>query len=229
VFQVLACTNPPSAVERLVISTTGKYVALICQNSIWIVEMPSGVKRQSSIWARGEGEEKEKGTPPTKQMKPIKIDCRSYPLGERYFVTAGDTAGVILQARWHPSSEADIHLVVLTKDSCLRIFNVLDPESAEQVIQLISQPITLQSANEFTFFERSKSYALDDSDNVVDFDFGPKCPVPKYHGFSLTADLSLVDQVFILKENGDVHCLYPRLHEDSRLIVCYILYQCCLF
>jgi nuclear pore complex protein Nup88 len=213
---VLACTNPPSAVERLVISTTGKYVALICQNSIWIVEMPSGVKRQSSIWARGEGEEKEKGTPPTKQMKPIKIDCRSYPLGERYFVTAGDTAGVILQARWHPSSEADIHLVVLTKDSCLRIFNVLDPESAEQVIQLISQPITLQSANEFTFFERSKSYALDDSDNVVDFDFGPKCPVPKYHGFSLTADLSLVDQVFILKENGDVHCLYPRLHEDSR-------------
>ena len=46
---------------------------------------------------------------------------RSYPLGERYFATAaGADVGLILQARWHPSSEADIHLVVLTKDSYLR-------------------------------------------------------------------------------------------------------------
>ena len=100
-----------------------------------------------------------------------------------------------------------------------RIFNVLDPEAAEQVIPLVSQPTALQSTNELTFLGHSKSYALDDSDNVVDFDFGPKCPVPKYHGFSLTTESSLVDQVFILKENGDVHCIYPRLHEDSRLIM----------
>lgn len=95
-----------------------------------------------------------------------------------------------------------------------RIFNVLEPEAAEQTISLRNQPTALQSAVDLTIAAHSKAaYRLDDTDNVVDFDFGPERVVSK-HYHSVTSESAFVHQLFILKENGDVQCLYPRLYQE---------------
>ena len=89
----------------------------------------------------------------------------------------------------------------------------MNPSSPEQRIPLGYEESTLSTSSSLVW---KASYALPDSDdNVIDFDFGLVENVPIYSGFMKTSEMEPIHSLFILKENGDVHVMYPRLNHAA--------------
>ncbi|EIE79701.1 hypothetical protein RO3G_04406 [Rhizopus delemar RA 99-880] len=77
------------------------------------------------------------------------IDCRTLDVGRKYY-----SKSEILKVDWHPLSESKGHLVVLSSDSILRIFNVgVDIEEPEQSFDLspVESKSGLKSHRGFSF------------------------------------------------------------------------------
>ncbi|KAG0769289.1 hypothetical protein G6F33_003810 [Rhizopus arrhizus] len=64
------------------------------------------------------------------------IDCRTLTIGRKYY---GSDKGQLLQVKWHPLSETRTHLVALSSDNTLRMFDIStdidDPEQSFDLFQ----------------------------------------------------------------------------------------------
>jgi nuclear pore complex protein Nup88 len=94
----------------------------------------------------------------------------------------------IMHMEWHPDSEH--HIVLLTSDHCLRIYNLEDPNFAEQTFELRSQKLT---------------FNIDDDD---DDDVGWNDPMPVSFAFGRGSGWSRIS-IIILMSNGDLRMLSP--------------------
>merc|ERR1719225_253454 len=94
------------------------------------------------------------------------VVVHSVPIAERYFMC--HPRAVLQQASWHPGSPFDGHLMTLTSDNTLRIFNLdVEQESAEETIRLSEGSIS----NLFGKSALSVKGSL--GETAVGFDFAP--------------------------------------------------------
>ncbi|XP_017770367.1 PREDICTED: nuclear pore complex protein Nup88 [Nicrophorus vespilloides] len=93
------------------------------------------------------------------------IYCRTYSLQER--ALAFSTRVEVRQARFHPGSPQDSHLVFLTSDNIIRIYNIQAKEATcEGVFGVGVKPTASISSSKYSMLETL-------GETAVDFDFGP--------------------------------------------------------
>eukprot|EP00051_Salpingoeca_urceolata_P006407 m.84762 g.84762 ORF g.84762 m.84762 type:complete len:698 (+) comp14818_c1_seq1:161-2254(+) len=156
-LQILRCDRPPpSAVSSIHINCSGTHLALVGPHSVCTMAIP---EQKGSRGAFGDGGPE--------------IVCQSVVVGDFYHSSR------ILEMKWHPLSSN--HLVVLTQDGVLRMYNLDAPNTPELAIRVCSD----QSAYQATL----GNYA-------VSFDFGPRS------GWDWFA-------VYVLLDSGDVTVICP--------------------
>ncbi|CAH1800974.1 unnamed protein product [Owenia fusiformis] len=181
-FQTLICNNAPVFnVSSLLFNQTGHQVALVGSCGISVVQLP----RHCGKHAEFEG-----GKP--------KISCKTIPVAERFFLTNDRVR--VLHAAWHPGSETGQHLVVLTSDDTIRIYNINEPQHADQTFHLSDLPLNVTTA-----VSRSVFAEVSMGEIAVSFDFGPPHDI-KLSSLS-KAKTEIAWPIYILKGNGDVYSL----------------------
>ncbi|XP_078598858.1 nucleoporin 88-like [Branchiostoma floridae x Branchiostoma japonicum] len=195
-FQTLLCTDPPlSDVHHVKFSLTGNHVALWGPGGVSIMEVP----RRWGKHAEFEGGKD-------------KVNCRSYPVAERLFATQSSLQ--LLQIDWHPGSPSDTHLVILTSDNVLRIYDIEKPDSPYQSFQLgeYADSFSLHSTSSATF-----NQAL--GETAVSFTFAPPVDVPVQEKMKWKSDQAKKTEtmypVFVLRGNEDVYYLLTSLEQKS--------------
>ncbi|KAF8929829.1 hypothetical protein BGZ47_000863 [Haplosporangium gracile] len=109
--KVLKVQDVDFDIRRLVLNQDGKLLAIVGDEKIVIAATPSKSSKQDS--------------------KPV-IRCKSFVLGEFYHINKGESK--VVKALWHPLSKGFTHLVVLTHDGLLRMYDVaVDIDEPEQV------------------------------------------------------------------------------------------------
>lgn len=126
-------------------------------------------------------------------QKTLRVPCKN--LGERLFL--GEQL-VLRQAKWHPGSPSDSHLLVLTSDECLRLFNASTGE-------VLWKCHLSQKVNRITHPSIPTKVTL--GDTPVDFDIGP----PPFE----ENPQKISWPILILWGNGDIYCVESTI-EDSR-------------
>lgn len=126
-------------------------------------------------------------------QKKLRVPCRN--IGERLFLGEQLT---LRQAKWHPGSPTDSHLLVLTSDECLRLYNTSSGD-------LLWKCILSQKTNRTLHPKIPSKVSL--GDTPVDFDVGPTV----IEGNLLTT----VWPTYVLWGNGDIYCVESSI-EDSR-------------
>ncbi|XP_077995734.1 nucleoporin 88-like isoform X1 [Glandiceps talaboti] len=188
VYQTLFSTNPPRfQVNRIKINLTGSHVALIGNHGVSVLELP----RRWGKYADFEG-----GKP--------RITCRTVTIAERFFISHSSTC--VLQASWYPGSETDTHLIVLTSDNVLRVYETSDPQNVCQVYSL------------------GESHTASEYDEVlgeiaVSFDFGQPIEIQSKSESrrEKTEDPALIYPVYILRGNGDIYYLPVVVSDQSTV------------
>ncbi|XP_022109668.1 nuclear pore complex protein Nup88-like isoform X2 [Acanthaster planci] len=188
-FQKLLCTNTPRFdIEHIELSTTGRHVLLWGTKGASVMTLP----RRHGQFGQFEGGKEQ-------------INCRTVILAERFFMSSGTLR--LLQAAWYPGSDSDIHVVLLTSDNTLRVYDVTSPHKPIQCHRLGEYSTSYSlSANRSTF-----EVAL--GDIAVAFDFGPVMEEPTKIERRSNAPPPLLYPVYILKGNGDVFLLKTSLSE----------------
>ncbi|RWS17522.1 nuclear pore complex protein Nup88-like protein [Dinothrombium tinctorium] len=180
----LALTNAPLFdVQSLLESSSARYLALVGARGINVVQLPHKWGRNNLY---------EAGKSP--------ILCRFFVCNQKI---------LLLDVCWHPASEDEKHIVLLTNDNCLRIYDINEPHIAYQEIKLIE---TIDSIGKNVF----SAFASSLGETAVSFDFG--LPLPKNNYKSNEDDLSLevtrndcLWPIYVLKGNGDVLVVYTHL------------------
>ena len=193
-INVIVPSSPPLfEVDNLLITASGRYCILSGLRGVKVVELPRN-------W--------------TMHCDKETITCKSWTLAERLFVC--NKRLNLVDIAWHPGSESDKHVVLLTNDNYLRIFDVTDSQV----------PLVYVKLNDGGDGSRS-SFACPLGDSVLSFDFGP--PVAKMS--SISQDESISDQlpkqncywpIYMLCGNGDVllfnHMLSKNECIQSKLV-----------
>ncbi|KAK7873136.1 hypothetical protein R5R35_006360 [Gryllus longicercus] len=202
-YQTLLPSDPPSfAVEALRVNETGTQLALSGPRGAAVLELP---RRWGPAGAFFGGKDV--------------VPCRCRTLDERFFV-CNPYVGV-MRTRWHPGSETDSTLVVLTSENTLRVYETLGGAvSLQRVWALGPTPHgSLSSAPRVPFL-------VGLGDTAVDFDFTPAELVPltpqeeRAEG-SIAGSNSTAIQwpMLVLHGNGDVSKVVGSLKDDSACVV----------
>ncbi|KAI1293814.1 Nuclear pore complex protein Nup88 [Halotydeus destructor] len=185
-IQVLVLTNAPVFdVDCLLVSHLGRYLALYGTRGLNVIELPRKWGPNSAFEGGKES-----------------ILCRTWTLCERLFVC--NQAIALLEVCWHPASELDQHIVLLTSDNSIRIFDVTDTEAPLIHARLAE----VSPAANF-----SLAFASSLGESGVSFDFGP----PIAHGVPEMADTELYRKedciwpIYVLRGNGDVVVFYHTM------------------
>ncbi|XP_070572086.1 nucleoporin 88-like [Ptychodera flava] len=191
--QTLLCNNPPLfKVNRIEINSTGCQIALVGDHGVSVLELP----QRWGKYADFEGGKK-------------RISCRTTTVAERFFTTHQSVC--LLQASWHPGSKTDSHLIVLTSDNLLRVYDINDAQNIYQIYPLGETP---SNSCLLSTFEEVLG------DIAVSFDFGEPIEAPPANLESTRLNLkdqqsSDVYPVYILRGNGDVYYLTLSVEEQS--------------
>ncbi|XP_029194340.1 nucleoporin 88-like isoform X3 [Acropora millepora] len=204
-FQTFVFTDGPlHDVDSLLFSYSSKYLALVGQRGLSVVEIPT---RWGKFSAYDGGNDE--------------VLCKKISIDSRFFVTSGK---MILDAKWHPGSQADVHLMVLTSDNNLRLYNVLKPASPEEIIPLgEASSQTAEYSRKSMSLGSISSFAEALGERVISFDFAP--PVADVYATtrsrSSETDQEVAYPVFVLKENGDIlyfnHRILQRRYWPTQL------------
>ncbi|KAF9216317.1 hypothetical protein BGZ59_010191 [Podila verticillata] len=155
-------------IRRLVINPDGKLMAVVGDERIVIVVLTKAIRQD-----------------------PKTVSCKSFALGEFYHIDKGPTK--IVKVLWHPLSKGLSHVLVMTQDNILRMYNVaVDIDEPEQVFNFGAEG------------RSSNSYGLI-ADNAASFCFGSK--------FSPWGQLS----VYSVTESGDIFMMCPVMPETCLL------------
>ncbi|KXJ05761.1 Nuclear pore complex protein Nup88 [Exaiptasia diaphana] len=192
-YQALMCTSPPVfEVHMMRFSVTGKYLALVGEKGITVIEMPQRWGRFAEY-----------------QGGSHTINCRTIPVDERFFTVHANA--MVLEVKWHPASTLDSHLVVLVSDNTLRIYNIIKPETPDQVINL-GDPFSNDVSHSRGRLTSTSAFAIALGETSIAFDFAP--PVSKSrlsHHRRRQEEQEVVYPMFILRENADVYYLIFEL------------------
>ncbi|KAG0363855.1 hypothetical protein BC939DRAFT_503493 [Gamsiella multidivaricata] len=158
--KVLSIDNIDFDVRRLVINQDGKLLAIVGDEKIVIAIVSKTVKQD-----------------------PKAVNCKSFILGEYYHINKGPSK--IVKVLWHPLSKGFTHVLVMTHDNLLRMYDVAtDFEEPEQIFSFAEEGQT------------SGTYGLD-VDFAASFCFGSK----SFEWGRLT--------VYSITQNGDVYMMCP--------------------
>ncbi|ELT91714.1 hypothetical protein CAPTEDRAFT_219050 [Capitella teleta] len=182
----LTCSRPPSfTVNEVLLNSSESHVAIIGKNGASVFELP--IQRGSHF---EDGREL--------------VICKTVSIAERFFVSSGEK---LLHASWHPASETDSHLVLLTSDNVVRVYDICDPQVAVQ-----SYSISNGSPSSFASPPRlSMLSAL--GDTAVAFDFGS--PLPLLTKFKSKKEALSIWPLYILLGNGEIYVLYTSLQSNT--------------
>ncbi|KAJ7333815.1 ribosomal small subunit export from nucleus [Desmophyllum pertusum] len=138
------CSNPSS-----------KYLVLRGERGISVLEMPM----RWGKFAEYDGGSKS-------------VMCKTIPIDSRFYVTHHKIK--VLDVKWHPGSHSDVHLMVLTSDNNLRLYNVLKPTSPEEIISLgESSSMTAEYSRKSMSVGSLSSFAAALGEKAIAFDFAP--------------------------------------------------------
>ncbi|ORZ26791.1 nuclear pore component-domain-containing protein [Lobosporangium transversale] len=155
-------------VRRLVMNPDGNLLAIVGDEKIVVAALTKTVRQD-----------------------PKNVNIKSFVVGEFYHINKGPSK--IVKVLWHPLSKGYSHVLVLTHDSLLRMYDVaVNPDEPEQV---------------FSFSEAAQSsgtYGVD-TDNAASFCFGSK--------HSPWGQLS----VYCLTQWGDIYMMCPVLPSTCLL------------
>ncbi|XP_054168254.1 nucleoporin 88-like [Oppia nitens] len=182
----LSLTNAPLFdVDSLDLCRTGRYLALCGSRGIHIVQLPPKLPTADRYNVAKEP-----------------LLCRSWPLAQRFFVCNHNIE--LLCSRWHPISPHDC-IVLLTNDNRLRLFDIFEEETPEQIIDLSNIDINNKSITHFGV----SPIAFSLGENAISFDFAPsisKCYDTEPS--SMTNTDECLTPIYILRGNGDVLLVY---------------------
>ncbi|XP_028396827.1 nuclear pore complex protein Nup88-like [Dendronephthya gigantea] len=180
-LQTFLCTSPPLFnVNKMVFSESGVYLALIGQHGICAVEVPQ---------KRGKFTQYEHGKD--------KINCRSTNVDEHFYTCHQSIT--IFEAKWFPGSINDTHIVVLTSDNQMRVYDITKPRSPLVLISVGSVP-----ANQSLCSPGKATFAEAFGEIVISFDFAGVVSSELFSKRTPVTRDSVVHPVFLLRENGDV-------------------------
>lgn len=138
-----------------------------------------------------------------------KIFCRSWNIAESFFVSNNKVN--VSSVAWHPGSEADNHLTILSSDNYLRIYDVADPQIPYHVIALSCiEPSFYLTSNSRTSFSSCLG------ETAVSFDFGPPILAPVTKSDSEEQKQDIIWPIFILKGNGDIYIVHSNLRKKTH-------------
>ncbi|XP_065283510.1 nucleoporin 88 [Dermacentor albipictus] len=165
----LLLSNPPIFdVDNVLVSCT-KHLLLTGPRGITVVVLPK--------------------TPAT-LVKEKKASCRSWTLGEHFFLCHKSIS--LVDVAWHPDSESGLHVLTLTSDNNLRLYDIAEPQSAQLVL-----PVGVNLGVTGTL-------SASVGDAAVSFDFG-----------DLSAE-GKARQVFVLMGSGDIYLTHVSPQDDNR-------------
>ncbi|KAH6932920.1 hypothetical protein HPB50_010686 [Hyalomma asiaticum] len=165
----LLLSNPPVYdVDNVLVSCT-KHLLLSGPRGITVVALPK--------------------TPAT-LAKEKKASCKSWTLGEHFFLCHKSIS--LVDVAWHPDSESGLHVLALTSDNNLRLYDIVEPQSAQLVL-----PVGVNHSI-------SGTLSASVGDAAVSFDFG-----------DLSAE-GKARQVFVLGGSGDIYLTHVSPHDDNR-------------
>ncbi|CAH3194159.1 unnamed protein product, partial [Porites evermanni] len=200
-FQIFVCTEAPLFdVDSMLFSPSSKYLALIGERGIVVLEMPI----RWGKFAEYDGGEQS-------------VMCRTIPIDARFFVTHQKIK--VLDVKWHPGSHTDVHLMVLTSDNNLRLYNVLKPTSPEELIPLgESSSMTAEYSRKSMSVGSMSSFSAALGETAIAFDFAPAVNVVDLKGSyrSSETDVEVAHPIFILRENGDVYYLVHKISSSRH-------------
>ncbi|XP_052128302.1 nuclear pore complex protein Nup88 [Frankliniella occidentalis] len=188
-FQTLLPQSPPSfPVERIRCSDTGRQVALYGPRGVAVLDVPRRWDLSGKF-----------------QQGSKTCRCRT---------VLAAPAVEVRQVRWHPGSPADSHLLVLTSDNSLRLYNSsANPEIRQlQVVHLGRAPIGgIMSSSKLPLLGGL-------GETAVDFDFAPPLTLKgkRTTAGGRTADADVEWPIMVLRGNGDVYSvLVPLAAKDG--------------
>ncbi|OCT95176.1 hypothetical protein XELAEV_18012860mg [Xenopus laevis] len=188
--QKLLCTNPPLFdVNEVLLSPTQHHVALVGSKGVMVLEIPKRWGKKSEF----EGGEKT-------------VNCRTIPIAERIFTSS--TSLLLKQAIWYPSETQEPHLILLTSDNILRLYNLQDLFTPVKVISLSS------AEEETTLPHNGRSYKASLGETAVACDFGPLAVLPKGFGQHSKED-TVAYPLYILYETGETYLMYIDLQKSN--------------
>ncbi|XP_037567159.1 nucleoporin 88 [Dermacentor silvarum] len=127
---------------------------------------------------------------PATLVKEKKASCRSWTLGEHFFLCHKSIS--LVDIAWHPDSESGLHVLALTSDNNLRLYDISEPQSAQLVLPVgVNHGIT-------------GTISASVGDAAVSFDFG-----------DLSAE-GKARQVFVLMGSGDIYLTHVSPQDDNR-------------
>ncbi|KAK7058760.1 hypothetical protein SK128_016253 [Halocaridina rubra] len=193
--QTLALSKPPVwDVKKIVLNSSGSFIALIGQRGVAVVELPQRY-----------------GTPSLYDRGREVVMCRVEYIAERFFSCHPKLE--VVSCAWHPGAVDQDYVVILASDNYLRIYNLASQEIPEQAILVASNTNVLNTST----CERAATLG----ESAVDFGFGPPSEqTKKIYGNPVSSRLGecIIDPeeefkaeylalqwpVFILYGNGEV-------------------------
>ncbi|XP_045132213.1 nucleoporin 88-like [Portunus trituberculatus] len=147
VVQTLALSRPPVwEVEQLVRNRNGSCLALVGSRGVVVVYLPL-----------------RSGTPPLFDRGKEAITCKVEYVAE-HFLTCHPKLEVV-SAAWHPGSLENNHIVILSSDNRLRIYNLSSTEIPEQTIAVGPGEVGVISTSSITCNSTL-------GEDAIGFDFG---------------------------------------------------------
>jgi nuclear pore complex protein Nup88 len=199
--------TPLFDVERITVSTSGRWLGLWGSRGATALELPrrSGKNRQF-VGISGDN-----------------VTCHSIPIAERFFMC--NPRIILQQASWHPGSAYDGHLMILSSDNHLRIFNLDGNDESgmgpgvnpEQTLPLSSTSASLppsKSSNSKSFFGQSSLTVRGSlGETGVSFAFAP--PVVSSGGDPQDDMTPNLWPIFILCGDGSVYCMVTGIGDNK--------------
>ncbi|KAJ3082976.1 hypothetical protein HK102_001353 [Quaeritorhiza haematococci] len=106
-------------VRQLELNATGKLLAVVGDHDVAVVAVPSM---------------------PLRSDKKV-VECRTLLIGEMHH--SADSYNRIVKVMWHPLSDGNLHLMIMSSDGCLRMYNVAtNPDDPEQTFYFGDKPLT---------------------------------------------------------------------------------------
>eukprot|EP00126_Sphaerothecum_destruens_P000562 Sdes_comp10682_c0_seq1m2378 len=169
--------SPPAldSVFDLSFGLNDAYLCVASPQGVTVVEIPA--RGKGGLFGRGSDQ----------------VICRQINVGSDLFQK--NSSLQILEAKWHPHSEGGVHLVVLTSDNSLRIFNILDCPHREESFYSLNFQGPPKATGAFFDADYSKT---------VSFAFGGKLA---WDWFT----------VYFVTEDGDIGSLCPVLPRSCVL------------
>ncbi|XKL65003.1 hypothetical protein PGB90_005089 [Kerria lacca] len=191
-MQILRLTNPPIfEVNRLLINKSNTYCAIIGSKGVAVIRIP---RRWGSegIFEGGK----------------LDIACKCVVLDERYFECK--SIKIVQQVRWHPASSDLIHLIVLTTENTLRLYDV-----QKQILVTVWYPerAFFSSSMRESSCGRGMQTLASLGETAIDFDFTP----PVIVGNANSNKCEVEWPMLILRGNGDVYVLTASLENKKKV------------